>query len=98
MKFDLVSSCETWTDEESKSEQGHVFPYRIAKRGAVMDYQNRLKAYSELRPATGIGAESPADTGHRTVWTTAQIFEVAWRDARRDFECDRLFNSWYYEI
>lgn len=30
--------------------------------------------------------------------TLAYLYESAWRDAERDVQLDRLFNSWYYEI
>lgn len=30
--------------------------------------------------------------------STQQIYNAAWALAKRDWELNRLFNSWYYEI
>jgi hypothetical protein len=59
--------------------------------------KNRMNRYRETEEVNSEPANDPAPA-YSAPRTIAEIYEEAWRVARRDVELDRLFNSWYYEI
>ena len=64
-------------------------------------HSNRIKnalnhAYDKGSPSEG-SPESDAIAPGKKV-STQQIYNAAWSIAKRDWELNRLFNAWYYEI
>jgi hypothetical protein len=64
-------------------------------------HSNRIKNALDQQPdGKPSSLHSPADgavgPGHAV--STPQIYAAAWSLAKRDWELNRLFNSWYYEI
>lgn len=48
---------------------------------------------SSLMKSPAENATAPGSTA-----STQQVYEAAWSMAKRDWELNRLFNAWYYEI
>lgn len=66
-----------------------------------MKKHNRIKqSFESSDRAEILASKSPdaPDASLSNQATTQQLFETAWANARRDWELNRLFNAWYYEI
>lgn len=66
-----------------------------------MKKHNRIKqSFDSSDRVEIIASKAPGapDANPSNQATTQQLFETAWANSRRDWELNRLFNAWYYQI
>jgi len=59
--------------------------------------KNSLNTYSGRAETCPEAPAEEAVAPGRTA-STQQVYNAAWAMAKRDWELNRLFNAWYYEI
>ena len=62
---------------------------------------NRIKNALHDQPngkLSSLGSPEASATAPGKTASTQQLFDAAWSLAKRDWEMNRLFNAWYYEI
>jgi hypothetical protein len=62
--------------------------------------RNRLlrQSWSLVPVSSNERDDQHLDRRPSTSVSIAELYEAAWSQSRRDYDLNRLFNAWYYEI